>query len=472
MFSTEVTPDLPLEQQPAIGIIGMGSMGGMYARYLSAAGWKRIYVCDQPSRYEEIKAKYEGSPGIAVLRDGHLVSRVADFIMYSVEAEFIDRIVAEYGPSTKVGAIVAGQTSVKAPEKEAFDKYLPKDVHIISCHSLHGPSVSPLGQPLVLIKYRAPDEALTLVENILRPLGSRYVYLSYEDHDNVTANTQAVTHAAFLSMGTAWASSLSYPWEHGYYVDGIETVKVNIMLRIYSNKWHVYAGLAILNPSARTQIDQYARSASDIFKLMLAHDAAGLRARIYDARTRVFGAQGADGAKHRTPILLSEDILNRFSLGKKPALADAAPAPASPTSPASPTPMRCPHGERAPANSHLALLAMVDCWAALGIQPFVHLDLAATPIFRMWIGVAEYLFRSEARLDAAIGAALDDVSYRSDDLEFVIAARGWSQCISFGSFELYKERFMHTAAFFESRFEDATRVGAAMIQTIMDNSPV
>lgn len=51
--------------------------------------------------------------------------------------------------ATKVGAIVAGQTSVKAPERAAFEKYLPRDVHIVSIHSLHGPSVSPLGQPLV-----------------------------------------------------------------------------------------------------------------------------------------------------------------------------------------------------------------------------------------------------------------------------------------------------------------------------------
>ena len=39
-------------------------------------------------------------PGIHVLENGHLVSRVADFVMYSVEAEFIDRVVAEYGPCT------------------------------------------------------------------------------------------------------------------------------------------------------------------------------------------------------------------------------------------------------------------------------------------------------------------------------------------------------------------------------------
>ena len=73
-------------------------------------------------------------------------------------------------------------------------------------------------------------------------------------------------------MGTAWACAESYPWEHGYYVGGIETVKVNIMLRIFSNQWHVYAGLAILNPSARVQIKQFAQSTTDIFKLMLAAD--------------------------------------------------------------------------------------------------------------------------------------------------------------------------------------------------------
>jgi len=434
-------------EQPAVGLIGMGAMGTMYAKHLSDAGWKKIYVCDLPSKYEALQATYKDNPSVTVLRDGHLVSRVADFIMYSVEAEFIDKVVAQYGPSTKVGAIVSGQTSVKAPERVAFEKYLPEDVSIISCHSLHGPTVSPVGQPLVIIQHRASSEDLLLVENILRPLRSRYVYLTYEQHDEVTANTQAVTHAAFLSMGTAWHRSNSYPWEHGYYVGGIETVKVNIMLRIYSNQWHVYAGLAILNPAARVQIDQYARSTTEIFKLMLVGDEDALRSRIYAARDKVFGPN-----QDRAPILLSEDILDRFSLGKKP---DETGSP----------------GKKPKPNSHLSLLAMVDCWANLGIQPFVHLDLAATPIFRMWIGVAENLFRSQERLDAAITAASYDVSHRSDDLEFVIAAGGWSKCVSYGSFDLYKQRFHESAGFFQSRFEEATKVGTAMIKTIMDSSP-
>ncbi|KAJ6597245.1 Prephenate dehydrogenase [Mycena vulgaris] len=461
MFSLrdDVGPATPVESQPTIGLIGMGAMGRMYAKYLSQAGWKKIHVCDLPVKYEGLKKEYAGVSGVTVLPDGHAVSRSSDFIMYAVEAEFIDRVVAQYGPSTKLDAVVAGQTSVKAPEKAAFEKYLPQDTHIVSCHSLHGPGVSPVGQPLVLIRHRAPPEALHLVENILRSFGSRYVYLSYEEHDLVTANTQAVTHAAFLSMGTAWAAMKAYPWEQGLYVRGIETAKVNIMLRIYSNAWHVYAGLAILNPSAKIQIDQFAESATELFKLMLQGGAEGgeqrLRERVEWARQIVFGEDATDGKK-RTPILLSEDVLDRFSLGRTS-------ASSSPTS----TPS-APNGQNN-ANSHLSLLAMVDCWAHLKIQPFLHLALAATPIFRLFLGVAEHLFLSPSMLDNAIHSALYDTWHRRDDLEFVVAARGWSQCVSFGSFDLYRRRFEETRVFFEGRFEEAGVLGSEMIKAIMES---
>lgn len=246
-------------------------------------------------------------------------------------------------------------------------------------------------------------------------------------------------------MGTAWRNSACYPWEGaGLYVSGIEVVKVNITLRIYASKWHVYAGLAILNPSARIQIDQFAKSTTELFKLMLSGDTDGLRSRIYSAREKVFPYD--QGAKATPPILLSEDLLDQFSLGKNT------------------------DGSRGTPNSHLSLLAMVDCWATIGIDPLAHLELAGTPIFRMWIGVAEYLFRSPARLDAAIEAAVRDVMHRSDDLEFTLAARGWSQCISFGSFELYEKRFSETAAFFQPRFKEAAEVGTKMIEAILQSA--
>lgn len=230
---------------------------------------------------------------------------------------------------------------------------------------------------------------------------------------------------------------------NGRYIRGIEVVKINITLRIYAAKWHVYAGLAILNPAARVQIETYSRSVSDLFKLMIEEREAELRARIYAARDFVFGKE-ADETQRGPPLLLSDSVLDRFTIG-------------SPSSSSSTT-----TGIPSPPNSHLSLLAMVDCWYTLGIRPFVHLSLAATPVFRLWIGVAEYLFRSPQLLDAAIHAAVWDKGHRSDDVEFLLAARGWSQCVSSGDFEGYRRRFEETMHFFEPRFEESRQQGNAL----------
>ena len=175
----------------------------------------------------------------------------------------------------------------------------------------------------------------------------------------------------------AWYKSAAYPWETARYVSGIEVIKVNITLRIYSAKWHVYAGLALLNPSAQIQIQQYATSTTELFKLMVEGKESELSARIWDARKKVCGLDKEETGE-RAPILLSGDVLDQFSLGGARNGTGG-------------------KGEMAP-NSHLSLLAMVDCWAKLGIRPFEHLDVAGTPVFMLWIGTSSFVYRiSQAR---------------------------------------------------------------------------
>ncbi|KAI8059507.1 hypothetical protein BC940DRAFT_313593 [Gongronella butleri] len=418
-----------------LGIIGAGLMGRFYAQRLSDAGWKQVYLCDLPEKYEDLCNDYKDSP-IQVLKDGFHIARQCDWIMYAVEAEHVDAVVAKYGPATKIGAIVAGQTSVKLPEIQAFRKHLPDDVHIVSCHSMHGPGVNPKGQPLVVVRERATDEKLALVLRILACFESNMVQLSAEEHDRITADTQAVTHAAFLSMGSAWKANNQFPWLVPHFVGGIENVKVNVAMRIYSNKWHVYAGLAIMNPVAKIQIAQYARSVADLFKLMIQEKEHEFRQRIQAGRDYVFGGLQKD----HIPILLSDEILDEYSLSKMP------------------------REERQP-NSHLSLLAMVDCWYTLGLNPYEHM-VCQTPLFRLWMGITEYLFRNDNMLEETIQAALHRKEIRSDDMEFVTCARGWAECVELGSMHAYERRFNGTAAFFQDRFTESNVLGNKMIAMI------
>lgn len=201
----------------------------------------------------------------------------------------------------------------------------------------------------VLIQHRASDESLRFVDEILSSFGSKHVYLTGEMHDRITADTQAVTHAAFLSMGTAWQANNQFPWEISRWVGGIENVKINITLRIYSNKWHVYAGLAILNPAAKQQIRQYADSVTELYKLMIGGHREELKRRVKAAGASVFkeGTEGQD-------LLLKDEVLDRFSLSNQTR-------------------------EKSPPNSHLSLLAIVDCWSKLGIVPYDHM-ICSTPV--------------------------------------------------------------------------------------------
>jgi prephenate dehydrogenase (NADP+) len=422
-----------------IGIIGMGDMGKMYARRLAHAGYQ-IYACDLPSKHAQLIQEYASERRISILKDGHAVSRRSDWILYSVEAAVIERCVAQFGPSTKIGAIVGGQTSCKAPEMLAFEKHLPEDAEIVSCHSLHGPGVDPQGQPLVVIQHRASDASRDKIEQVLSCFNSKVVRLSAAEHDRITADTQAVTHAAFLSMGLAWRKNEQFPWEVTRWVGGIENVKINITLRILSNKWHVYAGLAILNPAARQQIRQYATSVTELFKLMLEGQREAFEMRIREAGHAVFGALQTT----HEALLLQDEVLDQFSLGSTPK-------------------------ERHMPNSHLSLLAMVDCWHKMKIVPYDHM-ICSTPLFRLWLGVTEYLFRQPALLSETINAALNDNQFRSDDLEFTFAARGWSDVVSYEDFDSYEKRFTDIQDYFRPRFAEATKVGNEMIRTIFEKT--
>lgn len=422
----------PYISEMNIGIIGLGDMGRLYAKAFAKAGYT-VCGCDLPENRDRLED--ELTPfGIRVMDNGSDVARANDLIIYSVEADRLEEVVAAYGPSTKFGAIVAGQTSVKHPEIAIFEKYLPADSQIITFHAMHGPGFEPKGQKLILIKHRADKEAYDRMLQLFTAVETDIVEIAdYHEHDKIVADTQAVTHVGFESMGTAWKEAGFFPWENGSYVGGIDNVKILTTLRIFSYKAHVYAGLAILNPYARQQVKRYAISESELFKLMIKEEADTFRSRIYRAREFVFH-------ESRKPIMLNDNVMKEFSLSQKPELQKP--------------------------NSHLSILSMVDAWYHLGVNPYDNL-ICQTPPFRLRLGIAEYLFKNEQLLEESIETALYDKTIRGDDLEFHSAVREWSAIIGYGDMEGYKKHFNEVQAFFSHRLEEGNAQSAELIRRLM-----
>ncbi|MDA9555043.1 prephenate dehydrogenase [Pelobium sp.] len=417
-----------------IGIIGLGDMGKLYARTFAKAGLQ-VAGCDLP--HLKLALKEELNPlGIQVLDDAKEISNTCDFIFYAVEAEKIREVTAFAGEATKAGAIVTGMTSVKTPEVEAFEKYLPSDSEIIITHALHGPGFETKGQKLVVAPHRIKKENYQKALKILAVLESEIIELEdFHQHDQIMADTQAVTHMGFESMGTAWKNAGTYPWESGAYVSGIDNVKILTTLRIFSYKAHIYGGLAILNPYASNQIAAYAQSESELFKMMIQEDEVNFRERIYKARDFVFHGQ-------HNLILFDDAIMKEFSIGSNVALAKP--------------------------NSHLSLLAMVDAWYQLKINPYDNM-MCQTPPFKLRLGIVEYLFKNDELLEETIHTALFDKSIRGDDLEFHTAVREWASIIKYKDMEGYKAHFKDAKDFFEPLLEKGRIRSAELIKRLTKN---
>jgi hypothetical protein len=53
----------------------------------------------------------------------------------------------------------------------------------------------------------------------------------------------------------------------------------------------------------------------------------------------------------------------------------------------------------------------------------VRTDRGEQQLFRLWLGITEYLFRNPELLEEVIDTAINDNTFRRDDLEFTFAAR-------------------------------------------------
>lgn len=415
-----------------IGIIGLGDMGKLYATKWAEAGFD-VYGCDLPEKQKSLQEFFdEAGIKVNVLKDGVQLSRLCDMILYCVETTNIDAVVKQFGPSTKYGAIVGGQTSVKTPEYEAFKKYLPSDATIISNHALFGPHVSTENQTQVLININASSSVYSEVTKVYQAIGAKIEHLdSVEEHDKLMSDIQAVTHIGFESIGTACMHRKDYPWEHSLHPNGLDNLKYLLTLRVYSYKAHVYAGLALQNPFAKLDVRTYAEQENELFSLMITGNKAKFEQKIKKAVERVFQDKTSDN-------LFDESLMNHVSLNTKK---DSLP------------------------NSHLSLLSMLCTWDELNINPYKNL-ICQTPPFKLRVGMVEYLCNNETLLNETIDAAITNLQIRADDLAFHTAVHEWSHIIEAGNEQNYYHLFEKTKTYLQPDLERGRTISGEIISQL------
>ncbi len=135
-----------------LAIIGAAGIMGSYSARALALKTECLSAYDICSR-EKLEQALDRTPCIIREHPEEAVQN-ADAVLFCVPTDSVERSMAEVLPLCKRGAIIAGQTSRKAPERAAFDEYMNKNseskLEMVTIHTMCDPSKSDASREILV----------------------------------------------------------------------------------------------------------------------------------------------------------------------------------------------------------------------------------------------------------------------------------------------------------------------------------
>lgn len=194
---------------PRVLIVGLGLLGGSYARGLTAKGYDVTAIDPNEESIDyALKEKFilEGSS----IPQQSLISR-AELVIFAVYPSMMLSWVEQYQHLFQKGTIITDVCGVKRDLVYGMESILREDVHYVGSHPMAGKEVSGVTHAdenmfrnanFILTPTKNTNEyALKLVERMASDLGfPRISTLSPEDHDKAIGFLSQLTHVIAVSL--------------------------------------------------------------------------------------------------------------------------------------------------------------------------------------------------------------------------------------------------------------------------------
>ncbi|MCX6675681.1 MAG: prephenate dehydrogenase/arogenate dehydrogenase family protein [Methanothrix sp.] len=169
--------------------------------------------------------------------------------------------VAVWGPSGKVAVADAlgvryAHDKMKAIEEsdivlKAMKTFAPKGVEVLGTHPMFGPTMPALcGQTIILTPVEGKSEKwLSVMRSLFESDGAHIEILDAEEHDEIMAVVQALTHFAYISIG-ATLRALDFDVERSRkFMSPVYEIMIDFVGRILDQNPELYASIQ-KNPKA------------------------------------------------------------------------------------------------------------------------------------------------------------------------------------------------------------------------------
>lgn len=204
---------MTIDKQTRFLIVGLGLMGGSYARGLTQKGY-HVDAIVNDEKSAKFALKHEIVHECPTFVDEELVKR-ADVIVFALYPHtFIDWI-SEHGKLIKKGTVITDVTGVKGCIVEKIQSMLPKGVEFISAHPMAGREVYGVENSdermfyganyVVVPTEKNTENGIECCKRIAEILGfGRIVELSPKEHDDLIGFVSQLTHCIAVSLMTCY----------------------------------------------------------------------------------------------------------------------------------------------------------------------------------------------------------------------------------------------------------------------------
>ena len=224
---------------------GTGETGSWFARYFKEKGFN-VAVWG-PSGKVAVAERL----GVRYAHDKIKEATESDIVLVSVLVEKTLEVIREVAPRMHAGSLIMDVTSVKSGPVRAMKTYAPKGVEVLGTHPMFGPTMPSLrGQTIILTPVPGKSEKwLPVIQSLFEADGARIEILEADEHDEIMAVVQALTHFAYIGIGAA-LRALDFDVERSRkFMSPVYEIMIDFVGRILDQNPELYAAIQ-KNPKA------------------------------------------------------------------------------------------------------------------------------------------------------------------------------------------------------------------------------
>lgn len=224
---------------------GTGETGSWFARYFKEKGFD-VAVWG-PSGKVDVAERL----GVRYAHDKLAEVEQSDIVLVSVLIEKTVEVIREVAPRMHPGSLLMDVTSIKSAPMKAMSTFAPKGVEVLGTHPMFGPTMPSLrGQTIIL----TPAEGnggkwLPAIRSLFESDGAKIEVLDADEHDEIMAVVQALTHFAYIGIG-ATLKSLDFDVQKSRkFMSPVYEIMIDFVGRILDQNPELYASIQ-KNPKA------------------------------------------------------------------------------------------------------------------------------------------------------------------------------------------------------------------------------